>query len=89
MKVLAPAAVSEKPLDLEHASASLRSGQQLHKLALVLHYTLTQPDLQQETRQGLNNGVIIILLLPIIIIITVIQLDYNTPGIFFFFILYL
>lgn len=36
-KVLAPAAVSEKPLDLEHACASLRSGQQLHKLSVVLH----------------------------------------------------
>lgn len=76
-KVLAPAAVSEKPLDLEHAGASLRSGQQLHKLSVVLHCTLTQPDLQQETHPGANDGVIVII---------VTRRDY-TPG--FVLILYL
>lgn len=48
--------MSEKPLDLDHACASLRSGQQLHKLSVVLHYTLTQPDLQQETQPRVSDG---------------------------------
>lgn len=54
-KVLAPAAVSKEPLDLEHAGASLRAGQQLDELGVVLHYTLTQPDLQQRTHLRVSH----------------------------------